>query len=143
LSFDFQVAKRCGGAFSRSPKGIEDAMGFILRSVFWLALASIIVPAEARLGYDNKAVPGREASLSEQMHDAAYAAWGFAVQVGKTCDTNPSFCAAGQDLISTMSDTGASLLQEAQTRLLQPQNTHLADAATQTQQHKKFQDRIE
>jgi hypothetical protein len=118
-------------------------MGFILRSVFWLTLASIIVPVEARLGYNNNGAPEREASLSEQAHDAAYAAWGFAVQVGKTCETNPSLCAAGQNLISTVSDTGASLLQEAQARLAAPKNTHLADASTHAQQHKKFQDRIE
>ena len=119
-------------------------MGFILRSVFWLGLASIIVPVEARLGYDGDAAQGHDVPLAERMHDAAYAAWGFAVQVGKTCDTNPSFCAAGQNLISTVSDTGASLLQEVQARLLPPpKNTHLADASTHAQQHKKFQDRIE
>jgi hypothetical protein len=118
-------------------------MGFILRSVFWLTLASIIVPVEARLGSDGNAARGREVPVAEQVHDAAYAAWGFAVQVGKTCDTNPSLCAAGQNLISTVSDTGASLLHEAQMRLAPPKNARLADASTRAQQHKKFQDRIE
>jgi len=118
-------------------------MGFILRSVFWLTLASIVVPVQARFGYDGQDAPKRDASVSEQMHDAAYAAWGFAVQLGQTCDTNPSLCAAGQNLITTVTETGSSLLQEAQTRFTPPKNTHLADASTHAQQHKKFQDRIE
>lgn len=120
-------------------------MGFILRSVFWLTLASLVVPAQMRLGYDGDTASGREVPLSEQMHDAAYAAWGFAVQVGQACDTNPSLCAAGQNLLTTVSDTGASLVQEVQARIVQsePKKAHLADASTQAQQHKKFQERIE
>jgi len=118
-------------------------MGFILRSVFWLTLASLVVPAQMRLGYEGDATAGRDVPLSEQVHDAAYAAWGFAVEVGKTCDTNPSLCAAGQNLISTVTDTGASLVQEVQARFIEPKNEHLADASTHAQQHKKFQDRIE
>ena len=118
-------------------------MGFILRSVFWLTLASIIVPAQARLGYDANGSSGKEIPIAEQLHDAAYAAWGFAVEVGKTCESNPSVCDAGKNLITTVSDTGTSLLQEAQARFTGPKNTHVADASTHTQQHKKFQDRIE
>jgi hypothetical protein len=118
-------------------------MGFILRSVFWLTLATIVVPAQLRLGNDGSAADGREVSLSEQMHETAYAVWGFATQVAKTCDTNPSFCEAGKNLMSTVTDTGASLLREAQTRLSPPSSAHLADASSHAQQHKKFQDRIE
>jgi hypothetical protein len=118
-------------------------MRFILRSVFWLTLASIIVPAQARLGNDSAGASGKEIPVAEQLHDAAYAAWGFAVQVGKTCESNPSLCEAGQNLISTVTDTGTSLLEEAQARFVAPKNTHLADASTHAQQHKKFQDRIE
>lgn len=119
-------------------------MGFILRSVFWLTLASIIVPAEARFGYDGSGGASRaDIPVSTQLHDAAYAAWGFAVQVGQTCETNPSLCEAGNNLISTVTDTGASLLEEAQARFIGPKDTNVADAAAHTQQHKKFQDRIE
>ncbi|MBI1212903.1 MAG: hypothetical protein GC190_15685 [Alphaproteobacteria bacterium] len=118
-------------------------MGFILRSVFWLTLASIIVPAEARFGYDANDASGKEVPISEQMHDTAYAAWGFAVQVGKTCDSNPALCEAGQNLISTVTNTGSSLLEEAQAYFVEPQDAHVADASTHAQQHKKFQDRIE
>lgn len=118
-------------------------MGFILRSVFWLTLASIIVPAEARFGYDGSGTSRADIPVSAQLHDAAYAAWGFAVQVGETCESNPAFCEAGKNLISTVTDTGASLLEEAQARFVGPKDTHVADAATHAQQHKKFQDRIE
>jgi hypothetical protein len=118
-------------------------MGFILRSVFWLSLASIVVPAQARLGYDGRTASGKDVPVAEQLHDAAYAAWGFAVQVGQTCESNPSLCEAGQNLISTVSATGTSLIQEAQARLAAPKNTHLAEASVHPQQHKKFQDRIE
>ena len=117
-------------------------MGFILRSVFWLTLASIVIPVEARFGYDGNDT-GRDVPLSEQMHDAAYAAWGFAVQLGNACETNPSLCTAGQNLIDTVSETSSSLLQEAEARFMPPKKAHLADASTHAQQHKKFQDRIE
>ena len=118
-------------------------MGFILRSVFWLTLASIVVPAQARLGYDATSTGGREVPFSEQVHDAAYAAWGFATQLAQTCDTNPSLCAAGQNLMSTVTDTGASLLREAQSRLSPAEKPRILEAATHAQPHKKFQARIE
>ena len=118
-------------------------MGFILRSVFWLGLASIIVPAQMRFGSDGKGTDGHEISLSQQLHDTAYAAWGFATQVAGTCDSNPAFCDAGKNLVTTVADTGGSLLREAQARFAAPANTHFADAAPRAQQHKKFQDRIE
>lgn len=118
-------------------------MGFILRSVFWLTLASIIVPAELRVGYDGRGAGGREIPFSEQVHDTAYAVWGFATQLAQTCDTNPALCAAGQNLMSTVTDTGASLLKEAQTRLSAPENPRLVEAISHPQQHKKFQARIE
>ena len=118
-------------------------MGFILRSAFWLTLASIVVPVEARFGYEGKSNDGRDVSVSEQVHDAAYAAWGFAVDVAHTCDTNPAVCAAGQNLISTVADTGASLLKDAQSRLSAPQTAHVADAAPHTGSHKKIQARVE
>lgn len=118
-------------------------MGFILRSVFWLTLASIIVPAEARFGYDAKSADAREGSFSVQMHDTAYAVWGMAAQLPKICDTNPGLCAAGENLVSTVSATGASLLKDAQSRLSAHDNPHVAEASPQVQQHKKFQARIE
>ena len=118
-------------------------MGFILRSVFWLTLASIIVPAEARLGYGDKDAVGHEASFRDQVHDAAYAAWGFATRIAQTCDTNPALCAAGQNLMSTVTDTGASLLKEAQSRLSVPENPRVLEATSHVQQHRKFQARIE
>ena len=118
-------------------------MGFVLRSVFWLALASIVVPAHVRFGSDSRGTDGREVTLNEQIHDTGYALWGFATEVVKTCDSNPSFCDAGKNLINTVSDTGASLLQEAQTRLAAPANPRVADASPRAQQHKKFQARIQ
>jgi len=118
-------------------------MGFILRSVFWLTLASIVVPAEARLGYRDRASGGREVSFNEQIHDTAYAVWGFTAQLAQTCDTNPSLCTAGQSLMSTVTDTGASLLREAQSRLSTPENPRFVAASSHPQQHKKFQARIE
>jgi hypothetical protein len=146
FAYVFQAATTRRGAPSACRKAVEGEMGFILRSVFWLGLASIIVPAEARLGASADKASGKDIPVAEQLHDAAYAAWGFAVEVGKTCQSNPSLCEAGQNLVTTVGDTGASLLQEAQTRFIAPknaQNTHLADASAHAQQHKKFQDRIE
>jgi hypothetical protein len=114
-----------------------------LASVFWLTLASLVVPVEARLGYDAKGAGAREVPFTEQVHDAAYAAWGFATQLAQTCDTNPSLCAAGQNLMSTVTDTGASLLREAQSRLSPAEKPRILAAATHAQPHKKFQARIE
>ena len=58
-------------------------MGFILRSVFWLTLASLVVPAQMRLGYEDHTSAGREVPLTEQMHDAAYAAKARARSTGE------------------------------------------------------------
>ena len=118
-------------------------MGFVLRSVFWLTLASIVVPVHARFGYDGRGADGQQSTIGEQMHDTAYAVWGFASELSKTCDANPAFCDAGQNLIDTVSNTGASLLQDAQARLSVPANRQLAEASPLAQHHKKFQDRIE
>jgi hypothetical protein len=118
-------------------------MGFVLRSVFWLTLASIVVPVHARFGYDGRGADGQQSTIGEQMHDTAYAVWSLASEISKTCEANPAFCDAGKNLIGTVSDTGTSLLQEARAQLSAPRNPRFAEASPQTQQHKKFQDRIE
>lgn len=127
-------------------------MGFIFRSAFWLVLASILVPAEARLGHDGQAADGApKVALGDQIHDAAYAAWAFLGQVAQTCETNPDVCKAGQNLAETVADTGSALVIDIHDRLTAVAQDHMSampESVQQTaqatvQRHAKFQARVE
>jgi hypothetical protein len=115
-------------------------MSFIIRSIFWLALAVVALPPEARLGGGAGEVDMHDVDLGLELHNAAYAAWAFVTQAAKACDTNPELCTAAGDLVDTAVATATGLAAEVK------ENHHPA-AQTAPGAHatrpKKIQARVE
>ena len=90
-------------------------MGFIFRTVFWLSVAMIIVPPQARLGGGDGDVDWRDIDLGYEVHAAAYAAWGLAVDAVSACDANPELCKSAANLwdttVKTATGVGAELTE--------------------------------
>lgn len=109
-------------------------MGFIFRSVFWLALAMAILPPQARLGGD-ETVDVRDLDLGLELHNAAYSAWQFSTTIMSSCEANPQLCAAGQRLwdttVATVSNIATDASETLQTRQEKPvhvaENRHVKD----------------
>ena len=107
FAFEFEYF---GTALRHTPPGAwETPMGFIFRSIFWLALALVALPPEARLGGGAGEVDMREVDLGEELHNAAYAAWAFVAETASSCDTNPELCKAAASLWDTTLKTAAGM----------------------------------
>jgi hypothetical protein len=91
-------------------------MGFIFRTVFWLSLAIVIVPPQARLGGDDTA-DFENLDVAAELQNAGATLWGAAASTLNACETNPQLCKAGAELWKTTLQTSASLAQDAQTHL--------------------------
>ena len=117
-------------------------MGFILRAVFWLALAMVLIPPQNRLGGDDTA-DFRDVDVGLELHNAAYAAWTFGVKAMQTCDTNPELCKAGQDLLDTTLKTGANLATEVQNQWQKAADKPRQLAHNEPRPPKKIQARVE
>jgi hypothetical protein len=88
-------------------------MGFLFRLCFWLGVAAVIMPPEGESGPEGLGHAGAvNESFSDKFRLAAYSAWNFAAELGRTCDTNPELCQATRQLVSTAADTGQSLIVE-------------------------------
>lgn len=90
-------------------------MGFLFRTIFWLGLAAVILPPEARLGGDEQ-VEFRDIDVGLELHNAAYSAWAFATQAASTCEGNPELCGAAAKLWDTTTATVLSLGADMQER---------------------------
>jgi hypothetical protein len=116
-------------------------MSFIFRTIFWLTLASVVIPPEARLGGDDgDAMP---ADLGAAMHDIAYEVWGFGVGLAQTCETNPELCQAGQELISATAETGSSLVVGLNNRWQDAASEAAVEPGQAPVTRGKFQARVE
>ena len=117
-------------------------MGFIFRTVFWLALALVIIPPQNRLGGDDTA-DFEHVNVVSELQNAASGAWAFGMSFLKTCNTNPELCKAGQDLANTAVETTTKLAADArngwQKGVAAPQKT----AAAEPHHIKKIQARVE
>lgn len=87
-------------------------MGFIFRTVFWLSVAMIVVPPQARLGGGDGDVDWREVDLGYELHAAAYAAWGLVADAASACDANPELCKSAASLWDTTVKTATGLSAE-------------------------------
>ena len=103
-------------------------MGFIFRTIFWLSLAIVVVPPEARLGGHDTA-DFRNVDLEQEFHNAAFAAWSWTSNASVACDANPQLCHAAAGLWDATWKTAGNLADYA------PKDTtdntadiHLADA---------------
>ncbi len=117
-------------------------MGFILRTVFWLALAMVIIPPQNRLGGDDTA-DFRDVDVGRELHNAAYAAWSFGARALQTCETNPQLCKAGQDFMDTTLKTATSLATEAQNQWQKAADKPRQLAHNEPRAPKKIQARVE
>lgn len=118
----------------------ESPMSFIVRSMFWLALALVALPPEARLGGGAGEVDMSEVDLGLELHDAAYAAWALVAEAASTCDTNPELCTAATDLVDAAVTTATGLTSEVKENLYSKEQVEPAAAATRL---KKIQARVE
>ncbi len=75
-------------------------MSFIFRTVFWLALAMVIVPPESRLG-GGEVADFHDVDLALELHNVTYRVWSLAAGATNTCETNPQLCNAAADLWQT------------------------------------------
>jgi len=72
-------------------------MGFIFRTIFWLSLAVVVVPPQARLGGQDTA-DFRNVDLEQEFHNAAFAAWAWSSRASVSCAANPQLCHAAAGL---------------------------------------------
>ncbi len=77
---------------------------FLLKSAFWLSLAFIMVPRLFPADLENNA-PEKPAAIQTKQGpdsiDRIFANGKTAVEIGKLCMDNPSFCKNGTSLVST------------------------------------------
>lgn len=79
-------------------------MSFIFRTIFWLALAIVVLPPEARIGGQDIA-DFRDVDIDHELHNAAYTAWSMASNAMEACQANPKFCQSAAELWVTTWDT--------------------------------------
>ena len=83
-------------------------MAFLFRTIFWLSLAMVVVPPEARLGGRDTA-EFRNVDMEPEFRNAAFAAWSYASALPVNCDTNPRLCHAAAGLWDTAWKTAADV----------------------------------
>ena len=91
-------------------------MGFIFRTVFWLGLAIVVVPPQARLGGADTA-DFEQVDLALELRNAGSTLWSLGASAFNTCESNPGLCKAGADLWNTTLRTSTSLAADAQKQL--------------------------
>jgi hypothetical protein len=117
-------------------------MGFIFRTIFWLGLATVILPPKARLGGDATA-DFRDVDIGLELHDAAYGLWSLGAQAASACETNPQLCKAGADLLDTSLAAANTMARDVAGRLASVPEEPLAGAETHSGPSKKVHVRVE
>jgi hypothetical protein len=105
-------------------------MGFIFRTVFWLSLAIVLIPPEARLG-------GRE------IQSAGTALWSLGGSALNACETNPGLCKAATNLWTTTLRTTGELAADAQNQLEKSPPLALQGVEDEPRRSPKIQARVE
>ena len=117
-------------------------MGFLFRTAFWLAIAAVILPPEARLGGDEQ-VELRDIDLESELHDAAYAAWAFSTHVFSACESNPELCGAANKLWDTTTATVANLAADMREPSEKPHEIQPRSGEQTPKPAQKIQARVE
>jgi hypothetical protein len=87
-------------------------MSFIFKTVFWLSLAMILIPEEARLGgHDTTSVD--QVDLEFEFQAATRAVWAWAGDAMETCEDKPQACKAAADLWVTAWKTVGEIAEAA------------------------------
>lgn len=118
-------------------------MSFIFRTIFWLSLALVALPPEARLGGGDETAEIRTADLANAAMNAANNVWSSASEIASTCETNPQLCKAGIDLVNTSFAAAADAANAAAAHMVSAPEKPLALAESLKPQSKKIQARVE
>jgi hypothetical protein len=120
-------------------------MGFIFRTIFWLGLALVILPPHARLGAaaGDADVTWQDIDVGQELHNAAYTAWGLGVDALSTCETNPELCKSAASLWDTTVATAATLTAEVNARWTNADAKTVKLAENAPRAPKKIQARVE
>jgi hypothetical protein len=118
-------------------------MSFIVRTIFWLGLAMVMLPPEARLGSGDDAAEFRNIDLALEAHNMAYGLWSASTKITSVCETNPQLCKAGSDLVNASLAAATNVATDITDRLRSETAKPLATAENDTKTSKKFQARVE
>lgn len=118
-------------------------MTFIFRTIFWLSLAAVALPPEARLGGGDETAEIRMADLTREIANAANVVWSSAGEILSTCETNPQLCKAGIDLVNSSLATAADAANGLAVGLASEADKSLADAESRKPHSQKIQARVE
>ncbi|MFM9864494.1 MAG: hypothetical protein ACKVRO_12890 [Micropepsaceae bacterium] len=122
-------------------------MGFIFRTVFFLSLALVALPPEARLGGGDETAEIRTADVANELAKAANVVWSSASssarEIMATCETNPQLCEAGVSLVNTSLAAAADAANGMAAQLASEPKKPLADAESAKPRSQKIQARVE
>jgi hypothetical protein len=122
-------------------------VGFIFRTIFWLSLALVALPPEARLGGGDETAEFRTADLARELAKAADVVWSSASasarEIMATCETNPQLCKAGVDLVNTSLAAAADAANGVAVQLASEPEKPLALAESRKPRSEKIQARVE
>lgn len=117
-------------------------MGFVFRTIFWLSLAIVVVPPQARLGGGDTA-DFEQVDLGLELQQAGTTLWSWGEAALNACQTNPGLCKAGAELWTTTLRTSETLAADAQNEWekAHPQAVRVAKAEPRSKA--KIQARVE
>lgn len=118
-------------------------MGFIFRTIFWLGLAIVVVPPEARLGGGDEMAEYKDIDFALELDRASATLWSLGSQLTDTCKTNPQLCEAGANLVDTTLAAAQNVATEAAVKLADGTHKVLATAESPETTTKKIQARVE
>lgn len=110
-------------------------MSFIFRTVFWLALAMVVLPPQSRIGGRDVA-DFHDVDLALELHNASYTAWSLASGAMNACDTNPQLCSAAADLWQTTWTTAEKMAVAADQASENPEIKLPGPHKSETRPHK-------
>lgn len=118
-------------------------MGFIFRTVFWLGLALVALPPEARLGGGDDTTTFRDLDIAKELNTAADTVRAEVAQLMSTCETNPQLCMAGVDLVNTSLAAATDMAEGMAVQLVSAPAKPLAAAESVKPRSQKIQARVE
>ena len=144
IHFNFAVVfEQFGTRPVHTPARIwETPMGFIFRTAFWLALAVVIVPPEARLGGDDTSEL-EQLDVKAVIDEAGHAAWAISQSALNTCDHNPKLCEAGQQLVDTTFATANAVINDVKNTMRGGKEHPRLRTKSAPHRTKKIQARVE
>ena len=117
-------------------------MGFFFRTVFWLALAMVVLPPQARLG-GGETTDISTIDVGAALADAKDSAMAIGHAALNTCESNPGLCLAGQALWTDTVATVTHTVSDAEKQWQKPGEKPRRVAALTPSRTKKIQARVE